>query len=88
MRNSEIIEERNELTNRIVSSHHLKRLVVAGPGTGKTFTFTKITERAQGSCLVLTFLNNLKNELEMELGDKASVYFPWVLRKAIRKTRF
>lgn len=66
--------ERDKFTRRVVSSHHLKKLIVAGPGTGKTYTFSKILEQKEGTCLVLTFVNNLVAELTEELGENACVY--------------
>ncbi len=60
----------------ILSSSHGKRLVVAGPGAGKTSLFRKILERlpGEGRRLVFTFINNLKADLERDLGAQAEVY--------------
>ena len=49
-----------------------KKLVVAGPGAGKTTLFRKLLDSADGTAdqrLVLTFINNLKADLEGSLGD-------------------
>ena len=54
-----------------------KKLVVAGPGAGKTTLFRKLLDGSAGSAdgrLVLTFINNLKADLEGSLGDAAGVF--------------
>ena len=60
----------------ILSSVARKKVVVAGPGTGKTFLFRQILERIgeQDRALVLTFINNLKNDLDKDLGQLARVF--------------
>lgn len=61
----------------ILGSPSRKKLVVAGPGTGKTTLFRMLLEMAPGeptSRLVLTFINTLKNELEKDLGSMAQVH--------------
>jgi superfamily I DNA/RNA helicase len=62
---------------RILRSESRKKLILAGPGTGKTFVFRKLLEAAPGdrkTRLVLTFINNLKNDLEESLSDLACVF--------------
>jgi ATP-dependent DNA helicase UvrD/PcrA len=62
---------------RILQSKSPKRLIVAGPGTGKTTLFRRLLESVPGDPkkrLVLTFLNNLKKELEEKLSDFAGVF--------------
>lgn len=54
-----------------------KKLVIAGPGTGKTTLFKELLIRAPGDPdqrIVLTFINNLKNDLERDLAGLAKVY--------------
>ena len=66
-----------EAVDRIVSSKSPKKLVVAGPGTGKTTLFRKLLESSKGdskSRLVLTFINNLKADLDKSLSDFATVF--------------
>ncbi len=61
----------------VLNSNHPKKLVVAGPGAGKTTLFRLLLERSPGnseSRLVLTFINNLKADLEDDLGELASVF--------------
>ena len=61
---------------RVLNSPSRKKLVVAGPGTGKTALFRQMLELASGDPnrrLVLTFLNNLRDDLEEELSGLAKV---------------
>jgi GTPase SAR1 family protein len=69
--------ELDEAIERILASKSLKRLVVAGPGAGKTTVFRKLLDGSAGNAddrLVLTFINNLKADLEGSLGDAAGVF--------------
>jgi superfamily I DNA/RNA helicase len=64
-------------TEKVLQSKSRKKLVVAGPGAGKTFLFRKLLELAPGdadSRLVLTFINNLRNDLERSLGSLANTH--------------
>ncbi len=54
------------------SDAHLK-LIVAGPGTGKTYSFKRLLETRPAPRLVLTFINNLADDLSRELGHIADV---------------
>jgi superfamily I DNA/RNA helicase len=61
----------------VIHSAAVKKIVVAGPGAGKTWLFRKLLETCPGDPderLILTFINNLKNDLERDLGDLAQVY--------------
>lgn len=66
--------ERDEYTRAIVESGSGRRLVVAGPGTGKTYTFRSALERAGGRGLALTFVRNLAADLGSSLADVADVF--------------
>lgn len=69
--------ELREAVQRILHSPSRKKLVVAGPGTGKTWLFRELLEHAPGQRderLVLTFINNLKDDLDRHLGHLAQVY--------------
>jgi len=55
-----------------VASTARMRLVVAGPGTGKTHNFRRVLEGAGGG-LALTFIRALMRELDRDLGDLAQV---------------
>jgi superfamily I DNA/RNA helicase len=69
--------ELREAIDRIIQSTSKKKLVVAGPAAGKTTLFRKLLEATEGEAedrLVLTFINNLRADLERSLGDVASVF--------------
>lgn len=69
-------EELTAATGRILSSEHRKKLVVAGPGTGKTFLFKKLLEQAgpgEAKPVVVTFINTLTKDIKTSLGHLASV---------------
>jgi superfamily I DNA/RNA helicase len=61
----------------VLSSPSDKKLVIAGPGTGKTTLFKQLLELAAGEPdqrIVLTFINNLRDDLEDDLGGLAQVF--------------
>jgi superfamily I DNA/RNA helicase len=60
-------------TKKIIDSTCPRKVIVSGPGTGKTFTFKEVLKTKSGDCLALTFINNLARKLEEELGDLAKV---------------
>lgn len=62
---------------RVLRSDSRKKLIVAGPGTGKTALFHRLLASSPGdrdSRLVLTFINNLKEDLTEDLSDLAHVF--------------
>ena len=74
---ADVKRELDEAIERILASKSPRRLVVAGPGAGKTTVFRKLLDGSAGSAddrLVLTFINNLKADLEGSLGDAAGVF--------------
>lgn len=74
---SDVERELREAVERILRSESRRKLVVAGPGTGKTTLFRKLLESTAGdqeSRIVLTFINNLKADLERSLSDLARVF--------------
>ena len=61
----------------VLSSPSRKKLVIAGPGTGKTTLFRQMLELDSGDPdrrIVLTFINNLKDDLEKDLAGLARVF--------------
>jgi superfamily I DNA/RNA helicase len=59
--------------NRLLDSEAQRKLIVAGPGTGKTHSLRAMLERRLEPRLVITFINNLVQDLEEALGDLAQV---------------
>lgn len=72
--NEEMEEARAEALAAILGDGADRKLVVAGPGTGKTYTFQQLLGQADGPNLALTFLNSLVADLSDSLGDAAEVY--------------
>src|SRR4051812_39647179 len=73
----DVEKQLKDAIDKILASSSPKKLIVAGPGAGKTTLFKLLLEAAPGdekSRLVLTFINNLKNDLEKDLGDLARVF--------------
>lgn len=64
--------ERQRTSDAILDSDATKKLVVAGPGTGKTHNFRRVLEKAGGG-LALTFIRALARDLDRDLGDLAQV---------------
>jgi len=59
-------KERSEYVNKILESSSSKKVVVAGPGTGKTYLFKQILQN-RSHTLTLTFVNSLVEDLALEL---------------------
>jgi superfamily I DNA/RNA helicase len=68
-------QEREKDTKKILDSTHAKKVVVAGPGTGKSFLFQEAIRKAkeQGGTnfLALTFMGKLCDELADDLAGLA-----------------
>jgi len=70
-------EELKEYINKILKSDSKYKLIVAGPGTGKTYFFKRAISYNKGGkndYLVITFINNLVRDLDASLGSIARVY--------------
>jgi len=81
-------EDRARHTEAIVHSPATKKLIVAGPGTGKTFTFLQALRAAGGRGLALTFINNLVLDLKAELAEFADAFtFHAFCKYLLHKTR-
>ncbi len=67
----------NEATSEIIKSIHPKKIVMAGPGAGKTTGFLRLLEDRKFNkekCLVFTFLGVLKKDLERKLESMAKIF--------------
>jgi superfamily I DNA/RNA helicase len=62
----EAAAERQKHVDAILNSPSPRKIVVAGPGTGKTHLFKKVLE-GKGHTLTLTFVNSLVEDLSLEL---------------------
>jgi ATP-dependent DNA helicase UvrD/PcrA len=67
-------KQRTAASAAITGSSATKRLIVAGPGTGKSFTFRQALELCDGKGLALTFIRNLVADLRKDLGEVADVF--------------
>src|SRR5664280_2410793 len=69
-----IREDRDRATRQVVESEHRLRLIVSGPGTGKSHAFKLALRRKGGPGLALTFIKSLAAELAKDLDESASTY--------------
>jgi superfamily I DNA/RNA helicase len=81
--------ERQEHIDAVLQSPSKKKIVVAGPGTGKTYLFKKILEGKKNT-LTLTFVNSLVEDLSLELCGLSDVktlhsFARGILKAATRK---
>jgi superfamily I DNA/RNA helicase len=74
---SEEALELKTAVRQILESQSTKKVVIAGPGAGKTTLFKELLNNSAGDPdrrIVLTFINNLKKDLEKDLGELAKVF--------------
>jgi hypothetical protein len=71
---AEMDRERTEALASILDCENRLQVVVAGPGTGKTYTFKQLLSARGGKGLALTFLNVLAADLDESLQGLASSY--------------
>lgn len=64
--------ERQKHVDAILASKAPKKVVVAGPGTGKTYLFKNVLEGKRNT-LTLTFINSLVEDLSLELCGLSDV---------------
>src|SRR5882672_11326335 len=72
-----VADELKAAVGKILESKSRKKLVVAGPGAGKTWLFRELLKIASGkqdTRLVVTFIKNLRVDLERSLGNDARVF--------------
>lgn len=65
--------ERQKYFDAILNSPLKKKIVVAGPGTGKTFLFGEVSKKSGGEPLTLTFINALVDDLSLGLFGLSTV---------------
>ena len=66
--------KRKQFLEAILASDSPRKLIVAGPGTGKTFTLGRLLRKFPAEdVLALTFIRNLVYEMRGEFGDIAEV---------------
>lgn len=70
---SDVERERQSFLDALLQSDARLKLIVAGPGTGKTYSFKRLLESRPKPRLVLTFINNLVEDLARELAGIADV---------------
>jgi superfamily I DNA/RNA helicase len=79
--------DRTRYTDLIIQSTARNKVIIAGPGTGKSFTFRKLLETKTGDNLALTFINNLAFDLQKDLGKLAESHtFHGYCKKLLHKT--
>jgi len=67
-------DERGKILKSILESEAKKKIIVAGPGTGKTFTFSEILKiNPNGVNIAMTFIRLLRDEMKGSLGSYAEV---------------
>lgn len=67
------VANRAAKSDAIVHSASRRRLIVAGPGAGKSYTFGRALAAVGGGGLALTFIRSLVADLRRDLGDLAAV---------------
>ena len=65
-------QDRKTYVDAVVAAQTRKKLVVAGPGTGKTYLFKDVL-RGKRNTLTLTFVNALVEDLSLELFGLSDV---------------
>jgi len=77
--------ERSSNVEKIVLSTSARKVVVAGPGTGKTFLFKQVLQ-AKRTTLTLTFVNSLVEDLSLELYGISEVKTLHSFARSLLKT--
>ncbi|MFX0138649.1 MAG: UvrD-helicase domain-containing protein [Candidatus Hodarchaeota archaeon] len=66
--------KRNECLDNILNSKASRKIIVAGPGTGKTYTFCQILKNNNSNNnLVMTFMRKLVEDMQGDFGEYAEV---------------
>ena len=79
-------KDRKMCLERILESNAKHKLIIAGAGTGKSFTFKCLLKKNGGSNLALTFINALASDMAKDLGELAEARtFHSFCRKLLHK---
>lgn len=70
---NDIKYDREKYSNAIVLSKDKKKIIVAGPGTGKTFTFKQVSDSIAGNKIILTFIRKLVSEMKPKFDSFVEV---------------
>lgn len=82
-------EDRKRYSDLIINTPARKKIILAGAGTGKTFTFQELLKGKNGDALALTFINNLADDLKEDLDGLAeSRTFHGYCIKLLHRTPF
>jgi len=82
-------KDRKKYIENVIESNSSKKIVAAGPGTGKTFLFQEICNKKDNkNNLVLTFINELVRDLQKDLEKVAEVRTLHSFAKKILKSNF
>lgn len=65
---------RSAALQEILDDSTQRKVIAAGPGCGKTFTFRQVLDGLAGRALIFTFLRNLVEDLEKSFGNDADVF--------------
>lgn len=67
-------DEREKCLDAILSSKSKKKIILAGAGTGKTFTFKEVLKaNPEGENIAMTFIKMLTSDMYASFGDLAEV---------------
>ena len=74
MSDEEYDAARSAALRALLTSRQWLKLIVAGPGTGKTYTFQQLLAQTEGKSLAITFLTLLVEDLKSKFdADRVQV---------------
>ncbi len=86
MTDDELEQERARALSLILDDESHHKVIVAGPGTGKSYTFQRLIDQTQGPSLAMTFLVALVEDLERALGQDVAYSFHGFAKKLLLST--